>query len=545
MHVLPAPLRRLIPVAFVALTAVSLHPLSGATAQAATAPQAAFVPVQPCRLADTRPGSAGGYTRVDPLTISISTRGRCGIPAGATSLAVTLGALQSQNPGFLTAFAADQTRPTVSNLNYLAGQIRANGSIVKTDANGALRIFTSVPADVIVDVVGAFVPSNAASTGRFVPRPSARLFDSRSGQIVAPGGSITIPLPTGIPVDAVALALNVTVTGSTLPGFVTAFPAGTTQPFASMLNLDTTQQTRAAGGIVAVSRLGITVFLSGGGHVIVDFSGYFTGPTAAAGSDGLFTAVEPTRALDTRLASPLGVNVPIYPLSGVEFATARTGAMAYNVTSVDGDPGFIRAFPAGTAQPTTSTINAVGGGDVVANFAITQTSDRGIDVWSQPRTHLLVDVQGWFSGPSLVASIPPPSNIAPPVSSVTYSPCTNGGLDRVNAERMRVGVAQLAVNPAAQAFACLWALHLAQIGGALSHSDSPTRAAAVGCSTGENVAYASGTSTALLMDLWFRSAPHYANIIYPTYVGIGLGYVTRYDPVNGTITYGSTVFSLC
>lgn len=528
---------------------VTTQQWSPASAHAASTSTAAFVPVAPCRLADTHPGTTGGYTRVDALNISIAASQRCGIPSGATSLALTLTVAQPQAAGFLTAWPANQVRPTVSNLNFQGGQVRANSSITQLDATGSLRVFTSVPTYVLVDVVGAFVPSGARAVGRFVPRSSSRLYDSRPNQLLNPGGSVTIPLPAGVPSDAVALALNVTVTESLLPGFVTAFPAGTQRPFASILNVDASQQTRAAGGILPVSSAGITLFLSGGGHVIVDYSGYFTGPSAALGTDGLFTASDPTRLMDTRLSSPLGVNVPIYPLGGVELSASQAGAMAYNVTSVEGNAGYMRAFPAGTTQPETSTLNMMGQGDVVANFAITQSSTRGFDFWSQPQTHLVVDLQGWFSGAAVNATLPPPGNTPPPppppADGVTYSACTHDGLDRINAERARYGVSQLYVNPLAQAFACDWALSLAQVGGGLTHSDTATRDAAVGCPTGENIAFRSGTSTSLLMDLWFASAPHHTNIVYSLYNSVGLGYITRYDPVNGTRTYGVTDFALC
>lgn len=523
-------------------------PFQIAPVQAAPAPISAFVAVQPCRLTDTRPDGGAGYNRIDALTISIPTIGRCGIPNGATSLALTLTVVQPWGSGFLTAWPADQARPTVSNLNFSLGQIRANGGITKVDASGTMRVFTSVQAYVVVDVVGAFVASAATvRAGRFVPSSSARLFDSRPNNVVAPGGSVTLPLPAGVPADATALALNITVTQATKPGFATAFPAGTPRPSASVLNLDTFQQTRAAGGIFPVSARGITVFLSGGGHIIVDYSGYFTGSSAAAGSDGLFTAFDPTRLMDTRGASPLGQGVPVYPAGGVELGTNRagSGSIAYNVTSVEGDAGFIRGYAAGTPQPPTSTLNPQGQGDVVANFAMTQISSRGLDFFSQPQTHLVVDLQGWFSGTPVVGSIAPPTNIAPPVPRVTYSACVHDGLDAINAERRRVGVRELVVNPVAEAFSCAWALHLAQLGAGISHSDSTGRDAFVGCPTGENVAYSSGTSTSHLMDMWMASPAHHTNIVYPSYLTASLGFVTRTDSSGATTTYGSTTFGLC
>jgi uncharacterized protein YkwD len=319
-------------------------------------------------------------------------------------------------------------------------------------------------------------------------------------------------------------------------------------PTASALNLDWFDQTRAAGGIFGVSAQGITLFLSGGGHVVVDYSGYFTGPSASPSSDGLFSVVDPVRLMDTRQTSPLGVGVPIYPQGGVELPLSQRGSMAYNVTSVDGDAGFIRGYAAGTPQPDTSTLNPQGQGDIVANFAITQTSDHGLDFWSQPQTNLVVDLQGWFAGPSVTATIAAPTNRAPATPRATYSKCTHEGLDRINTERRRARVAALVVNPAAQATACAWALHLAQLAAGISHSVAAPRDAEVGCPTGENVAFSTAPPSIAvpqLMDLWMASPPHHANIVFRGYVGIGLGYVTRTDATGATRTYGSTTFAVC
>ncbi len=530
-------------VAFGALVAVVPSLSLGDPVVAAAIPSAAYVPVQPCRLADTR--SSGGYSRLDALSVQIPARSVCGIPSNATSLALTLTVVGPQAAGFLTAWPADQARPVVSNVNFGAGQIRANGSITRVDASGSFRVFTSVPANVVVDVVGAFVPANTAAAGRFVSRPSTRLFDSRSGSRLAPGGTKTLPLPSGVPADAVALALNVTITESAGPGFVTEFPAGRQMPTSSILNVDQPGQTRAAAGIFPVSPTGVTLYLSGGGHIVVDLLGYFTGPSAGSGTDGLFTAFDPTRLLDTRSASPLGNGVPLYPGGGLELAVSQAGSIAYNVTSVDGDPGFVTAFPAGTPRPDTSTVNSVGGGDVVANFAISQVSNRGLGFYSQSQTDLLADLQGWFSGPSATATQAPPANVAPPTPQVSYSPCTSDGLSSLNATRAAAAVAPLAVNAAAQAFACSYALQLATANNGLVHSDSATRDVATGCPTGENLALSSGTSSASLISLWYGSPPHMANIKNAMYQTAGLGFVVRTDATGNQVIFGSTVFALC
>jgi uncharacterized protein YkwD len=348
-----------------------------------------------------------------------------------------------------------------------------------------------------------------------------------------------------VPGDAIALALNVTITESSGPGFVTEFPAGRQMPTSSILNVDQANQTRAAAGIFPVSSGGVVLYLSGGGHIVVDLLGYFTGPSAGSGTDGLFTAYDPTRLLDTRGTSPLGSGVPLYPGGGLELATSQGGSLAYNVTSVDGAAGYVTAFPAGTPRPATSTVNSVGAGDVVANFAITQVSDRGLGLFSQSQTNLVADLSGWFSGPSAVATLPAPTNTPPAVAQVGFSACTSAGLSTLNTTRASAGAGALALNTAAQNFACSWALQLASDPSVFAHSTNATRDAAVGCPTGENIASASGPSTSTVMSLWLNSPAHLANIQNANYHSAGLGFVTRTDAGGAQATYGVTVFALC
>lgn len=530
--------------AVTAAAPAGLVALDAVPAAAATASPAAYVAVTPCRLADTR--TAAGFTRVDAQTIEVVARNVCGIPATATSLALTLTIDSPVSAGFLTAWPSGQTRPTVSNLNFNARQVRANGSITRVDTAGRFRVFTSVATEVVVDVVGAFVPASTATSGRFVSRPPARLFDSRdTGPKPAPGTSVVVARPAAVPTDAVALALNITVTESTAAGFVTEFPAGQAKPMSSILNLDAAGQTRASAGIFPISSAGIGLYLSGGGHVIVDLLGYFTGPSSASSADGLFTAYDPARLLDTRTASPLGNGVPLYAGGGLELAAAQGGAMAYNITSVDADPGFVTAYPAGTTRPTTSTVNSSGAGDTVANFSITQVSNRGLGLYGQSRTHVLADVQGWFSGPSATATLPPPANVGPPPQTPTFSACTHEGMSSINATRAGAGSPALSVNAAADAYACTWAMQLAQRADGLGHSPSDARTAAVGCPTGENVAWASGNSSAQLIANWYASPAHMANIKNSSYRSVGIAFIIRTEVSGAQSIWGVMDFALC
>jgi uncharacterized protein YkwD len=187
----------------------------------------------------------------------------------------------------------------------------------------------------------------------------------------------------------------------------------------------------------------------------------------------------------------------------------------------------------------------VGAGDVVANFAITQVSNRGLDLFSQSQTHLVADLSGWFSGPSAVATLAPPTNTPPAAPQVSFSGCTTSGLSTLNATRASVGVGALALNTAAQNFACSWASQLSSDPSVFAHSTNAARDAAVGCPTGENIASASGASSSTVMSLWLNSPAHLTNLENSIYHGAGLAFVVRTDANGSQATYGVTVFATC
>jgi hypothetical protein len=84
--------------------------------------------------------------------------------------------------------------------------------------------------------------------------------------------------PCGIPAEANALALNVTVTEPTAPGHITVFPLGVPLPLASTINYRA-GQTRANNAIIPLgTNDSISIFCgqsSGTTHFIIDVVGYF------------------------------------------------------------------------------------------------------------------------------------------------------------------------------------------------------------------------------------------------------------------------------
>jgi len=116
--------------------------------------------VPPCRIVDTRnaPGAFGGPAIPGGGTRTFALAGQCGVPSSAKSVAVNLTVTEPSSAGFFTAFPAGASRPLASNLNFLAGQTRANNAVLQLGSGGAVSIFNggSGTAHLVLDVTGWF-----------------------------------------------------------------------------------------------------------------------------------------------------------------------------------------------------------------------------------------------------------------------------------------------------------------------------------------------------------------------------------------------------
>lgn len=414
--------RRSVTSALLALAAAPLWLVAlGAPAHADEGPTSAFSPVRPCRLLDTRTGSPGRLGARAEVTIQVT--GRCGVPGGASAVALNVVAVLPSAYGHVTAWPDGERRPDTSMLNYAKGDVRANSVLLRVGDGGRVRLSTHAAADLVVDVTGYFTPADAARAGRFVPLQPERLVDTRQTSRPRRGGVVRVE--ADVPADAVAVAINVVTTETTGPDFLTAYPAGTDLPLASTLNVDRPGQTRAAAGVIGVTDGAFNVYTHTGNHVIVDITGYFTGPSAQRSGDGLFVPADPVRLIDTRRANGKFGGPRLWENGGREFdpfdvTGGPVAALAANWTMTDTeDAGWVLAYPAGNSFGEVSTVNASGPRQSAATSAITPVSERGIGVHASEGTELVVDVLGWFTGDPLDAPHAADLRNAPPARRVT------------------------------------------------------------------------------------------------------------------------------
>jgi hypothetical protein len=189
----------------------------------------------PVRLADTR--SSGGLIQTGSSRC-FSVAGVGGIPADAGVVVLNVTADGQTTNGWLTAYPNGQPVPPTSTLNFGTVQYAmANGVIMRVGTGGQVCVnvgtVNSVPggSQVVLDATG-FVLGNALSELSTLPSP-ARLSDTRtSGGPIQTGASrcYQVAGTSGIPVDAVAVMLNVTAVGYGTDGWLTAYPNGQSVP---------------------------------------------------------------------------------------------------------------------------------------------------------------------------------------------------------------------------------------------------------------------------------------------------------------------------
>ena len=254
-----------------------------------------FVNVGPVRILNTRNGTGTGAVKQIPangdLTLTVAGAGKGAIPtSGASAIAMNLTAVDSTRNGVITAYPAGESLPTVSNLNYSAGQTVANAAIVPVGTNGQIVFHNSStgPVNLIADATGYFTADQVAGGNVYVPfGEPQRIYDSRPGTL--PTG---VPFPLSNPglTGATSLVLNATVTEPTGNGYLALYPYDPNTPSAVPATSNLNYLTGQTIPNLAIAPIGTVpddsfqpplyeygVYLGGHGsaQVFLDIFGYF------------------------------------------------------------------------------------------------------------------------------------------------------------------------------------------------------------------------------------------------------------------------------
>ena len=349
-----------------------------------------FVPMTPCRLLDTRTGSP--LTGGQPLTIPV--QGSCGIPDGAQAYSFNVTVVPRGLLDYLTLWPTGQSQPVVSTMNSYDGRIKAVAAIIPAGTGGAVDAYATNTTDLVLDINGYFASSSDSALA-FYPVAPCRLYDTRGGNFIHAQQAVDFAIQNqnscSIPSSAQAYSLNFTA----LPlngylNFLTAWPAGQTQPDTSTLNAPTGTVTANAALVQGGTDGKISVFAFNDTDLLIDVNGYF-GPPGAPGQLALYT-LSPCRVLDTRPMYFQGQQT-VQVESSPRNAPAAAQMYVVNATVLpQGFLGYLTLWGQGD-QPTVSTLNAWDGA-VTSNLAIVpaNTTDGTFQAFASDSTQLLIDI---------------------------------------------------------------------------------------------------------------------------------------------------------
>ncbi|MET9963927.1 hypothetical protein ABZ128_33455 [Streptomyces sp. NPDC006326] len=253
----------------------------------------------------------------------------------------------------------------------------------------------------------------------YTPYGPTRLLDTRYGtgaaqHKVAPYSPVRVKIGGngGIPAGVTAVALNVTVTGTTSGGHVTAYASGGSLPTTSNVNF-APGQTVPNLVIVPVGADGYVNLYNGGWEsvdLIADVAGYFT-HTASSG----YTPMAPARFVDTRSGlgtargQLAGYGTFSTQITGLRGVGANATAVALNVTVTNPrSDGHLTVYPSGQSAPTASNVNFTTGQTIANSVIVPVGPDGKINVrnggWNP--ADVIVDVVGYYSPTSTSAYRP-------------------------------------------------------------------------------------------------------------------------------------------
>jgi hypothetical protein len=308
--------------------------------------------------------------------ITLQVLGHGGIPAsGVSAVALNVTVTTPTQQGFLSVYAYGTTRPGVSNLNFVAGQSVSNLVLTKVSSVGEVTLYNGSAGTVqlLADVSGYYLSGAPTAPGAFGPVDPSRLLDTRSGMgapqgPVAAGATVVLQVlgSDGVPASGVsAVALNVTVTAPTQPGFVTVYGDGATRPAVSNLNFVPGQSVPnlVIASVGADGKVALYNGSAGKVQLLADVSGYYLSGTPSV--PGVLAPLSPNRLLDTRSGvgapqSPVaaGGTVALQVLGRGGIPTSGVSAVVLNVTVTSPmAAGWVSAYGDGMTSPGTSNVN--------------------------------------------------------------------------------------------------------------------------------------------------------------------------------------------
>jgi hypothetical protein len=366
---------------------------------------------------DTRSGVGIPVGKPGPgSVVTFRAAGAGGVPAtGVSAVVLNVTITEALGVGFVQVFPTGRaTVGTSSSLNVEhVGQTIPNLVVVPVGTGGQVSIYTQSGGHLLADVFGWFGPSPATRDGRYVPLPAPkRVLDTRD--------------PNQVPIPNPGDAVNCT-------GFDSWFAANywfwLYHRWGDPAHLDDDHDNIPCESLPDAPSVP---------QIPVDQFKLLSG-------DAMFlNLVQGT-------ASPPGSLLPDAgpPTSAWGIPAGATAVVANVTATAVEEPGFIEVAPTGAPLGQSSNLNVEAPGQTISNLVVVPlAADGSVTLFSQATAHLIVDVLGYFTGPSASVStdglfVPlsparlldtrdpaktPVLGPIPPGGTVTVAPLGHGGL---------------------------------------------------------------------------------------------------------------------
>jgi hypothetical protein len=295
--------------------------------------------------------------------------------------------------------------------------MRRRGERSRTPVLAAVAALVALTASLLAPANPASAQAAPNSGGEYTPVTPFRVLDTRPapanrGGILGPirGGQPISPQVAGVPGSGIpgsgvlAVAMNVTISGPSANSYLTLWPTGAAQPYASSLNFKPGQTLAnlVVSGVDAQGRVSL-VINAGTGNVIIDVVGWYATSAAGIARGARLVPLSPQRAMDTRVGpgpiglvgqSPLALalrgrfGVPASNVTGVVLNVTVTSPNAYT---------YITAYPDDVPLPLASNVNAAPGQTRPNLVMVRLGAGGGIRLFNGLGTaHIIVDVVGYY-----------------------------------------------------------------------------------------------------------------------------------------------------
>ncbi len=393
-----------------------------------------FHSLAPARILDTRTVVGGHQAPLGAgVSMDVAAAGVGGVPVGAAAVVVNLTVADPTTSSYLSAWPTAQTRPLVSNINFVAGQVVPNRAIVKLGSGGKFSLYNFAGStDVVIDVSGWISASGTADDlGAFYTGLTpARVLDTRSGT-----GGITGPIPANTPVNfeiagrggvpaanspvpATAVVVNLTAVDAASASFVTAWPGGGAEPLASDINIVPGEPVPNLAVIKLGSDGSIDLAANGSLDLVIDVLGYYAGDVQISSETHVLGATEAAAITDLGsdhvtvssatgtlagvhigdiLVAPPTATTPVGFLRTVTAVAASAGSTTFSTVDANLDDAIVRgdvdlstvaaeASPSGVTRPSVSSSDPFSGefsGSAGATLSGSLSVSAGIDLKAQ------------------------------------------------------------------------------------------------------------------------------------------------------------------